>query len=377
VAPKAAGERARDKDEEAVEGWLRGIARRPDGSLRALASRYVPGTVVGNFKFTGRRPDDPNDLFPHERRRELRGLRVFAAWLQHDDARAINSLDTYVEEGGRRYIRHYLQDFGSTLGSGTTSAQQPRGGYEYLIERDKIGKGIVGLGLYQRPWMRIEWPQDPSIGNIEAEVFDPATWKTEYPNPAFQQLDAADAFWAASIISRFTDTMIRAVVEEARLSNRDAAAYLADIIIKRRDKTVRWGVTATNPVDRFTIEPGPEPTLVFDNIAVRPGFAAGETRYSVSWAPFDNRTATTLAEQAPFKTVRARVPIPSGVWGPPDPAGIRYAVAAIATLTPQFSHWATPVRVTIRNRGGTLDVVGIERPTAFPARSTTATTTTS
>ena len=138
---------------------------------------------------------------------------------------------------------------------------------------------MVGLGLYQRPWMGIEWPADPSVGNIEAEVFDPATWKTEYPNPAFQQLDAADAFWAASIIARFTDTMVRAVVEEARLSNPDAAAYLADIIIKRRDKTVRWGITATNPVDRFTIAPGPAPALAFDNLAARLGLAAGELRY--------------------------------------------------------------------------------------------------
>jgi hypothetical protein len=372
VAPTAQGERPRADDEKTVAGWLRGIARRPDGSFRALASRYVPGTVVGNFKFAGQRPDDPNDLFPHERRRELRGMRVVAAWLQHDDARAINSLDTYVEEGGRRYIRHYVQDFGSTLGSGTTSAQQPRGGYEYLIERGEIGKGIVGLGLYQRPWMRIEWPNDPSIGIIEAEVFDPATWKTEYPNPAFQQLDAADAFWAASIISRFTDTMIRAVVEEARLSNPDAAAYLADTIIKRRDKTVRWGVTATNPVDRFTIEPGPAPALAFDNIAARLGLAAGELRYTVRWSPFDNRTATPLGERAPVDAEHLRAPIPADIWGPPDPAGIRYAVAAISTLTPQFSHWVAPVMVTIRNRGGTLDVVGIERPMAFPARSTAA-----
>ena len=355
-----------------MEGWLRGIARRPDGSFRALASRYVPGTVVGNFKYAGRRPDDPNDLFPHERRRELRAMRVFAAWLQHDDARAINSLDTYVEDGGRHYIRHYMQDFGSTLGSGTTSAQQPRGGYEYLIERGKIGKGIVGFGLYQRPWMAIEWPQDPSIGNIEAEVFDPAAWKTEYPNPAFQQLDAADAFWAASLMSRFTDTMIRAVVEEARLSNPAAARYLADLIIKRRDKTVRWGISATNPVDRFTIEPGPEPALAFDNIAARLGLAGGDIRYTVRWSPFDNRAAKPLGEHTPVDAERLRAPIPSGIWGPPDAAGIRYAVAAISTLTPQFGHWAAPVRVTIRNRGGTLDVVGIERPTAFPDRSTDA-----
>src|SRR4030095_8047040 len=99
--------------------------------------------------------------------------------------------------------------------------------------------------------------------------------------------------WAASTVARFTDTMVRAVVEEARLSNPKAAAYLADTIIKRRDKTVRWGVTATNPLDRFTIEQGPAPALVFDNSAVRLGLAAGEMRYSVRWAPFDNRTATT------------------------------------------------------------------------------------
>ena len=112
-----------------VEQWLRGTPRTSTGSVRALASRYVPGKVVGQFRYEGTRSDDPNDIYPHERRRELRGMRVFAAWLNHDDARSINSIDTYVEENGRRYVRHYLQDFGSNLGSGSTSAQQPRGGY--------------------------------------------------------------------------------------------------------------------------------------------------------------------------------------------------------------------------------------------------------
>ena len=219
----AVGERVPIRQTD-IQRWLRHVPKRRDGSIRALASRWVPGKVVGQFTFNGRRSDDPNDLFPHERRRELRGLRLFAAWLNHDDARAINSIDTYVEENGRRYIRHYLQDFGSNLGSGSTSAQQPRGGYEYLVEPGKIGKGLIGFGFYRRDWMSIKWPDDPSIGNIEADVFDPATWKTEYPNPAFKQMDAADAFWAASIMSRFTDAMIRGVVEEGRLTNsrRDA-----------------------------------------------------------------------------------------------------------------------------------------------------------
>ena len=32
---------------------------------------------------------------------------------------------------------------------------------------------------------------------------------------------------------------------------------------KRRDKTVRWGITATNPVDRFEIRDGTTPELTY------------------------------------------------------------------------------------------------------------------
>jgi hypothetical protein len=351
-----------------VEGWLRDVPRNADGSIRALASRYVPGKVVGQFMYTGRRSDDPNDLYPHERRRELRGMRVFAAWLNHDDARSINSIDTYVEEDGRRYIRHYMQDFGSVLGSGSTSAQQPRGGYEYLIEPGKVGKGLASLGFYTRDWQSAKWPKNASIGNIEAEVFDPATWKTEYPNPSFNQMDAADAFWAASIMSRFSNVMIRAIVEESRLSDSTAAGHLADVIIKRRDKTVRWGITRTNPLDRFEIRSGSTPALGFDNAAVRLHVVEQVTpRYIVRWAPFDNRSGATQSVQSESETTSTVATIPSGIWGPPDDAGLRYAVALISTRHPQFTHWVSPVVVTLRNRDGALDVVGIARPTDLPS----------
>ena len=203
-----------------VNLWLKNQPRQADGTIRVLASRWVPGKVVGAFRFTGTRPDDPNDIYPHDDRRELRGLRVFAAWLNHDDARSLNSIDSYVEENGRRYIRHYLQDFGSTLGSGSTSAQQPRGGYEYLIEKDKIGKGLVTFGLWQRDWMKAKYSELPSVGNIESRVFEAASWKTEYPHPAFDAMDAEDGFWAARIVARFTDEMIRAIVAAAKLSSK-------------------------------------------------------------------------------------------------------------------------------------------------------------
>ena len=80
------------------------------------------------------RSDDPNDIIPHEHRRELRGYRVFCAWLNHDDSRAINSLDMIEGPEGRKYIRHYMFDFGSILGSGSIIAQVPRAGNEYILE---------------------------------------------------------------------------------------------------------------------------------------------------------------------------------------------------------------------------------------------------
>jgi hypothetical protein len=66
------------------------------------------------------RDDDPNDLIPHEHRRDLRGLRLISAWLNDNDIREGNTLDMYVEEDGRRFLKHYLIDAGSALGSDTT-----------------------------------------------------------------------------------------------------------------------------------------------------------------------------------------------------------------------------------------------------------------
>jgi hypothetical protein len=346
-----------------VEQWLKKVPQTADGRIRALASRYVPGNVVGQYRFTGTRPDDPNDVFPHERRRELRGMRVFAAWLNHDDARSINSIDTYVEENGRRYVRHYLQDFGSCLGSGSTSAQQPRGGNEYLIEGDKIAKGLFALGLWTRDWTKVRYPPNPSLGNIEADFFEPLKWKTEYPQPAFDQMDAADAFWAASIAARFTDPMIKAIVEAGELSDPAAAAYLTDVIIRRRDKVVQAWVAQTNPLDRFAVgRTGTGTELTFDNAAIRLHVVQPGATYTASWLALDNTTGTRRAVADELSIDIPRLPVPEAAWGPPDSAGFRYAVAKIETLDASHPHWAAPVVVTLRDRSGSTDVVGIDRP---------------
>jgi len=53
--------------------------------------------------------------------------------------------------------------------------------------------------------------------------------------------------------------------------------------------------------------------------------------------------------------------VPASAWGPRAAAGTRYAVAPISTLHAEFPHRAAPVRVTVRDGAGVLDVAGIER----------------
>jgi len=350
-------------DMKDVRRWLANTPRTADGRIRALASRYVPGRVVGQFRFTGTRPDDANDIYPHERRRELRGMRVFAAWLNHDDARSINSIDTYVTENGRGYIRHYLQDFGSNLGSGSTSAQQPRGGYEYLIEGDKIARGLATFGFWRRDWTRVDYPDNPSLGNIESEFFEPWRWKTEYPQPAFGQMDAADGFWAASIASRFSDDMLRAIVDAGQLSDRDAARYLTAALIERRNKVVAYWMTRTNPLDRFAIERSGRGTeLTFDNAAVRLGLATARGEYMVRWTSLDNASGTEAPAGAERTINGSRLVVPADAWGTRDQAGDRYAMASIKTIDPAYAWWSNPVVITLRERNGLVTVVGIRRP---------------
>ena len=65
--------------------------------------------MIGGFRYDSTRPDDPNDLVPHQHRRELRALRVFGAWVNLTDMKAGNTLDTIVNE-----VKHHAQP-GDTL----------------------------------------------------------------------------------------------------------------------------------------------------------------------------------------------------------------------------------------------------------------------
>jgi hypothetical protein len=323
------------------------VPRGANGRYRAVASKFLSGKPIGPFKYYGTRSDDPNDVFPHEHRRELRGLGVFAAWLNHDDSRAINSLDMLVGKEGSRYIKHYLIDFGSTLGSGSVAAQKPRAGHEYMWEFKPAVARIASLGLWDRPWTRADYPDLPSVGLFESEVFDAKTWKPEYPNPAFMNLQPEDGYWAAKIVMSFSDDAIRQIVRMGQLSDKVAEQYVIDTLIRRRDKIGRYWLSQVLSLDNFRIVDG---TLRFEHLLSEFDFGAPVSPIQATWYRFDNHTGQTSAITSGETHADFAVRLPEeALHG--DDRGERLFLLQIAGR----------VSVYIRIRQGNLGIVGIER----------------
>jgi hypothetical protein len=260
--------------------------RNADGTYRVVAGSALDGRPVEGFFYQGTRPDDPNDVIPHEDRRELRGLRVFSAWVNHTDAKAINSLDTVVTAGGRSYVRHHLIDFNAALGSAGIGQRERRDGYEYLAEFGPARRALLAFGFYVRPWMLVKYPEYRGVGRFEADKFVPEEWRPRVPNPAYVRSRPDDTFWAARKVMAMSDELIRAAVRAGRLTDPKAEQFLSGALIARRDRIGRSFLTSINPV----VEPAlaGDGTLTFRNAAVQYKLAPAPSGYKTVWYQFDN-----------------------------------------------------------------------------------------
>ncbi|MBA3976306.1 MAG: hypothetical protein C0504_19025 [Candidatus Solibacter sp.] len=335
---EANGQRRRMTQDD-VRAILGRAARNASGQYRATASRAVEGAPIGAYRYHGTRTDDVNDIVPHEHRRDLRGMRLAAAWIDHDDSRAINTMDMLVEEDGLRYVKHYQMDFGSTLGSASYKPKSARSGGEYLFDWRNAIVQFVTLGALVPEWARARYPNIPSIGRFESERFSPEKWVPEYPNPAFMNALADDDFWMAKQIMALTDEDLRAIVESARYSDPGAPVYMTECLIRRRDKIGRHAFERVLPLDRFVVSGG---RLQWQDLSARHGFGgAGPVR--VEWFEFNNATGAAAPLQAP-----------EGAWLPE--AGGPYLLAQLRQRT-RPSH---TISVYLRRNEASVEVVGVE-----------------
>lgn len=311
---------------------------------RAIASLYLAGRPLGPFRYFGTRRDDPNDIVPHEHRRDLRGLFVFSAWLGHNDVKALNTLDMLVNEDGVPYIRHHLIDFGASLGSDSFTAKSPRAGNQYLFAWKPAAREFFTLGLAAPQWTRAHYPNIPSVGRFEYRMFEPERWKPNYPTPAFDNRLPEDNFWAAKQVMTFTDEQIRAIVKTGEYSDPKAEEWLSRCLIERRNKIGRTYFAQVLPLDRFVVEGG---RLQFVDLAVKHGFAPA-TDYEVRWHRFDNETERK--ERLDGETSLALPAAASRA------AAGEYFAAEIRAADPEKK-----VTVYLRREADDFGVVGIER----------------
>ena len=249
VREEARKDRTDRSAEEIILGMLDTLAMDSvSGGYRALTSRYLSGLPVGGFSYRGTRDDDSNDRIPHQNRRSLRGLRVFAAWLNHVDVKIDNTLDLYTEVDGRRFLRHDLVDLDGCLGGYWAARHEQRIGFAYDIDLGEFVTGLVGLGFPRRGYEELDEVPDPLIGLFEAEVYDPAGWTANYVNPQVLSCNRADAYWAADILARIDTDQITAAVRQGRYRNPETDALLVGILRKRWEKTVDWGLRQVTPV---------------------------------------------------------------------------------------------------------------------------------
>ena len=338
-----------------IDDILENAARNEDGSYRVLASRNLPGRPLGPFRYYGTRPDDPNDIFPHEHRRELRGMSVFAAWLNHDEVRSTNSLDTLIETGGRRVVRHNLLDFGSTLGSGSVRAQSRRAGNEFVWESRPTFITMMTLGLYVRPWIKVDYPRIPSVGRIESGYFNPERWKPDYPNPAFKNATAEDRFWAARLVAAVSEDAVRAIVGTARFSDPAATEYLTRILLERRRKVLYSGLNATNPLVNLALDGAGQ--LTFENEAEKVGVAGAAEDYTIQWSRFDNATGQLEPFGGETTTKAPRAAAPADLLA----ARPEYIAVRVHAHHSEHPAWSQPLVAYFRRTDGTWMLVGLER----------------
>ncbi len=331
------------------------VARTPDGKLRAVAVAWVEGDPIGPFDMMGTRCDDPNDRIRHEHRRSLRATYVIMGWLNVADLGTINTLDTYVTDGRRRFVRHYFIDFGESLGSASTQPKDLPVGREYSVDLVRGARALVSIGLYRRAWQddRSAYLRDviryPEVGYVPAEDWDPREYHTYGPLPPHFWMTDRDAYWGAKVVTSFTDDQIQAAVQAGHYSP-PAAAQLARVLAIRRDQIARRYLVPMTAVEDPVVEPDAQ-TLCFHDLAIARGYLRRDATYRIDVRDDGVRV---LRAVVPASRERTCMRLPA-VQGRP------YRTVTVRTRFANRTAKAARVHLAWRGSENRYVVVGLER----------------
>ena len=313
-------------------------ARDVTGRFSAAASLALPGKPKGPFGYLGVRRDDPNDTVYHEDRRELRGLQVLSAWVNNTDGRAGNTHDAYMEEGGRRFLRHYLLDFSASFGSGNSVPKKSFEGHEYMFDGTYVAASWLSLGLWVKPWEYVPAVDYPELGPFQTSGFAPAYWKPYFANPAYERRTPADCFWAARLSTSFTDVDLDALLTVGVFPTPGARAHLHRVLSERRDVIARRWLCAreVSSLDEPRLIGG---RLMLADLGERANCAAG-ARYR-----WERPGASAQVSERP------EFDVPPGFSG----------TVRVRTAREGKKRWGRALEITIKPVDGVESVVGMRR----------------
>lgn len=335
----------------------------PDGRYRGSASLFLTGKPIGPFRYEETRSDDPNDVVPHEDRRELRGSKLLAAWTNHFDSREQNTLDMWVapDKGKPGYIQHHIIDFGDCLGSVWEPPMMGRRiGHSHYMALDHVFVDWISLGTIQRPWDTNEFSTTgPVLGYYQIDNYDPQNYRPGYPNPAMLRMSERDGAWMARILARMTPAHIRAMIDAGQIQDKALEAELTRVILGRRQKTLSryLGVVATLTAPEVVVTDG-KAELCMDDLGTSSGIFPSMARKYGARAWLGNslqKHAIPTVRTSP--RVCADIPVLAGS----TKENPQYIIMDLYAFT--GSQNRAPARVHLYHLGGTdFRVVGLQRP---------------
>jgi hypothetical protein len=248
-------------DEAALEAVLAHCPKR-GGLVRMQASAWLPGYNVGGAEYYGTRSDDPNDVVPHEKRRELRAKRLLDAWLDRTDDRMGNTIDAWVSDrpgppdSSPGHIIHNALDPSESLGAVFTDDDiTKRLGHSYVWDWGDVGTDFAVLGTRTNVWDTITTqPGKEDFGYYNVKDFVPDKWKDEQPVAAFSRMTERDGAWMARLLAHFTPEVVESLAEMAEYSNPDDTAYLEKTLEGRLEKILDRYLTRLSPIADVHIE---------------------------------------------------------------------------------------------------------------------------
>jgi hypothetical protein len=341
---------------------LERATRGPGGSLRLSASQFIDGEPIGTWRSEGTREDDPNDVIAHEDRRELRGERLLAAWVNHWDSRGPQTFDAFVPSprGRGGYVLHYFLDFSDSIGAVPirTRWPEPRMGHTTVSNLPAIAGDAATFGLLRRAWDEVEAdPRYPNLGFFGVEHFEPLGFAPQTPQVRWARAQPADLGWMARKIAGLRAEHVRAAVGTGRLSNPEEAAQLERVLMGRRRRILRTAFAHSSPLADVAMFGGD--AICATDLGLRAGLSApGSVVYDAVLELPTARATVSIARTGSHLCVE----IPHFAdASSPDESAARYAIVEIVRST---ANTRTRLRAHLYDLGPSRGhvLVGLERP---------------